>query len=56
MYYAAYRTEEIADKDAIKDTDKKFYGDLEQHLLGLKDIFKTQIIEINDSKELGADQ
>lgn len=48
IYYVAYRTEEIADEDAMADTEKRFYKDLEQSLLGLEDIFKTQIIEIKD--------
>lgn len=50
IYYVAYRTEETTDEDAIDDTEKRFYKDLEQSLLGLQDIFKTQVIEIKDAK------
>lgn len=48
IYYAAYTTKETDDEDAIEDTDKRFYRDFEQFLLGLQDIFKTQIIDAED--------
>lgn len=48
IFYTTYRTKETVNEDAIEDAEKRFYKDFEQHLLGLQDIFKTQIIEIND--------